>query len=208
MTNYLKELDSMCCLDMLIIGQDPYKEESEQLDIAFCNSTFDKLFDKNAKGTYSSGKYILNSLGYYKEDSRMKDHDKPETFFYSLLRDEKIGFINISPNRLLECDNYSKQADFNINDPKVGEGIINNSEIISRLIPKTEKIFVIGKITEKIFRKTVIFNYKSLLRKILNKPSDKVSFLIHPSEKNKKKEEWKDVWSENKKLLFSIIDSQ
>jgi hypothetical protein len=201
MNTYLRELESIDNLNLLIIGQDPYRDKKEQLDIAFCMSSFKKLFDNGYKDRHTSGKYVLNSLGYEKDDSRMEGFVNPESFFYSLLREEKIGFINISPNPLIKCEGTRKRALLNINNSKIRAGIDTNSDIISRLLIKTKKVVVIGTLSKIIFRETVDFKYKGFLRRLLKHPPANVSFLIHPSEKSKEKQQWIKEWSDGKRKL-------
>jgi len=157
-------------LKLLLIGQDPYPTGAN--GIAFCKNTFEELHASNCCG-YD----VLKSIGLNSNEYVQK-YQNPIDLFSSLLKFNKIGFINISES---------------IKDEMSEEEIKDRVERISKLIQNAEHSICCGYWVYN----TIINQNPSLKNKIIK--------VIHPSHYNKRKrfEIWSNNW-ENEKLMNKL----
>ena len=155
-------------INMLIVGQDPYKSFSN--GVAFCMNSYYNLYED------TSGKTVLESLGYTKEVARLKSRKNPEGLFIYLLLEHGICFVNIFDEVLENLSVFERIQS------------AERAKIVNfPIVKKSNYIVLLG----KSITKTEFVKYYPNVR------VDKV--LIHPSSRNKSDnfEEWSEIWSTN-----------
>ncbi len=167
---YYSRARSMDAIRLVIIGQDPYPQNSN--GVAFCKNSYYELFQENC-----SGGIILKSLGLDKEKARAISPKNPKELFYELLTSCGICFINI-------FNQVSKDMSAEETDAAAKEA----REFNTLIIKKALKIILLGKSkTKDIFDEY----YPNII-------CDHV--LIHPSPHAKvhNQDEWSKTWATQK----------